>query len=154
MNAMNKPSGIKPQEMSRWMLQPRDDQQPSLIILVVDDSDDDELVGVIAREDHVPSPNFGGVWGNGQAEGHWLVAFHLIQLGGGVERQWFTSNIHRPLLEAVLEVPHLVAILPKEIAGDAKTAEEIIPRLGSALILEIDDYSPQVAQVLVERGED
>jgi hypothetical protein len=136
------------------MLHPREGNKPSIIVLVVDDSDDDELTGVIAREDRVPSPNFGGVWGSGQAEGHWLVAFHLIQLGGGVERQWFTSNIHRPLLEAVLDVPHLVGILPEEIAGNAKTAEEIAPRLGGALLLEVEDRSPQVAEILANRGED
>lgn len=144
---------MKPAEMTRWMLWLREDE-PSIIVLVVDDSDDDELTAIIAREDHVPSPNFGGVWGSGQTEGHWLVAFHLIQLGGGVERQWFTDNIHRPLLEAVLDVPHLVAIVPEEIAGEAKTAEELAPRFGGALIFEVDDHSPQVAQILAERGED
>lgn len=144
---------MKPAELTRWMLWLREDE-PSIIILVVDDSDDDELTAIIAREDHVPSPNFGGVWGSGEAEGHWLVAFHLIQLGGGVERQWFTDNIHRPLLEAVLDLPHLVAIVPEEIAGEAKTAEELAPRFGGALILEVEDHSPQVAQILAERGED
>jgi hypothetical protein len=135
------------------MLWLRDDE-PSIIILVIDDSEDDELIGVIAREDHVPSPNFGGVWGSGQSRGHWLVAFHLIQLGGGVERQWFTDNIHRPLLEAVLDVPHFVAIVPKEIAGDAKSPEEMAPRFGGSLILEVDTASPQVAEILAERNDD
>lgn len=55
------------------------------------------------------------------------MTFHLIQLGGGVERHWFTDNIHRPLLEAVLDVPHLGAIVPEEIAGDAESPEEIAP---------------------------
>jgi hypothetical protein len=144
---------MKPTELIRWMLLPRN-EGPSIIILVVDDSEDDELIAILAREDGVPSPNFGGVWGSGQADGNWLVGFHLIQLDGGVERQWFTDNIHRPLLEAVLDVPHLVAIVPEEIAGEAKTAEEIIPRFGGALILEVEDHSPQVAKILAERGED
>ena len=146
-------AGREPTELSRWMLWLRDDG-PSIIILVVDDSEDDELTTIIAREEHVPSPNFGGVWGSGQADGHWLVGFHLIQLGGGVERQWFTDNIHRPLLEAVLDVPHLVAIVPEEIAGDAKSPEEIAPRFGGALILEVDSHSPPVAEILAERGDD
>lgn len=144
---------MKPTELIRWMLLPRN-AGPSIIILVVDDSEDDELTAILAREDGVPSLNFGGVWGSGQADGNWLVGFHLIQLGGGVERQWFTDNIHRPLLKAVLDVPHLVAIVPEEIAGEAKTAEEIIPRFGGALILEVDDHSPQVAEILAERGDD
>lgn len=128
--------------------------EPSIIIVVVDDSADDELTAIFAREDHVPSASFGGVWGSGQADGCWLVVFHLVELGGGVERQWFTSNIHRPLLEAVLDVPHLVAIVPEEIAGDATTAEEIAPRFGGALILEVDTTSPQVAEILAERDDD
>jgi hypothetical protein len=139
--------------MTRWMLWLREGE-PSIIIVVVDDSADDELTAIFAREDHVPSASFGGVWGNGQADGHWLVAFQLVEIGGGVERQWFTSNIHRPLLEAVLDVPHLVAIVPEEIAGDAMTAEEIAPRFGGALILEVNTASPQVAEILAERDDD
>lgn len=135
------------------MLWEREGEDPSILILVVDDSEDHELTAIIAKEDHVPSPNFGGVWGSGQKDGYWLVAFQLIQLGGGVERQWFTSNIHRPLLEAVLDVPHLVAIMPKEIAGNAKSPEEIAPRFGGALILEVDTESPHVAEILTERDD-
>jgi hypothetical protein len=139
--------------MTRWMLWLREGES-SIIIVVVDDSADDELTAIFAREDQIPSAGLGGVWGSGQAGGHWLVAFQLVELGGGVERQWFTSNIHRPLLEAVLDVPHLVAIVPEEIAGDAKTAEEIAPRFGGALILEVDSASPQVAEILTERDGD
>jgi hypothetical protein len=138
--------------MTRWMLWLREDE-PSIIIVVVNDSADDELTAIFAHEDRVPSASFGGVWGSGQAEGHWLIAFHLVELGGGVERQWFTSNIHRPLPEAVLDVPHLVAIASEEIAGNAKTAEEIAPRFGGALILEVDTASPQVAEILAERDD-
>jgi hypothetical protein len=143
---------MEPIKIVRWMLWPREDE-PSIIILVVDDTGDGELTSVFAREDHVPSPNFGGVWGSGQQDGYWLVAFHLVELGGGIERQWYTSNIHRPLLEAVLEVPHFVAIIPEEIAGDAKTPEDIAPRFGGALILEVDTQSPQVAEILAQRDD-
>jgi hypothetical protein len=144
---------MEPIEIVRWMVWPREDE-PSIVILVVEDVNDDELTSVLAREDHVPSPNFGGVWGSGQQDGYWLVAFHLVELGGGIERRWYTSNIHRPLLEAVLEVPHLVAIVPSEIAGDARTAEEIAPRFGGALILEVVTRSPQVAEILAQRDDD
>jgi len=120
--------------------------------LVVDDSDDDEVASLVAREDRVPSPNFGGVWGTGQRDGNWVAAFRLIQLGGGIERRWFTSNIERPLLEAILEVPHLVAVMPTEIAGDATRMEDMLPRLGGSLLVLVEHASPQVAQVLAERG--
>lgn len=124
-----------------------------IIILVVDDSGDDELAGVIARENIVPSEHFGGVWGTGERDGYWLVAFQLVELGDGVERQFFTDNIHRELLEAVLDVPHLVAILPRELAGDADTAEDVAPRLGGSLIVEVQDRSPQVERVLAARDD-
>jgi hypothetical protein len=124
-----------------------------IIVLVIDDRDDDELASVIARENLVPSDNFGGLWGSGERDGYWLVAFQLIQLGGGVERKWFTDNIHRPLLEAILDVPHYVSIMPKEIAGDAGTANAIVPRLGGSLMVQVDHRSPQVAEVLAERND-
>jgi hypothetical protein len=144
---------MKPKEMNRWMLWNLA-PEPSLLILVVDDSHDNELTAAIAREDIVPSSNFGGVWGTGQMDGNWLIAFRLIELGGGLDREWFTSNIHRSLLEAVVEVPHLVAIVPKEIAGDATTAESIALRLGGSMVVQVDDRSEAVAEVLAERDDD
>jgi hypothetical protein len=141
-----------PQEVDRWMLFDRDDE-PSVIVLVVDDSADDEITALVASEGNVPSEHFGGVWGTGQRDGTWLLAFHLIELGGGVERRWFTDNIYRELLEAILDVPHYVALMPREIAGEARTREDVLPRLGGALFVQVDHRSPQVEQVLGERGD-
>jgi len=124
-----------------------------VIVLVVDDSDDDELAAIFARENMVPAEHFGGVWGTGERDDNWLVGFRLIELGGGVERQIFTDNIHRELLEAILDLPHLVAILPRELAGDARTAEDLAPRLGGALMVECQHHSPQVERVLAERDD-
>ena len=130
-------------------------EQP-IIILVVDDADDDELAAIVVQEDMFPSERFGGVWGSGEREGNWLVAFQLIELGAGetgFTRQYFTDNIHRELLEAVLNVPHVVAIMPREIAGDATTAADVAPRLGGALLVEIEYRSPQVDRILAERDD-
>jgi hypothetical protein len=110
--------------------------------------------GAVRTEDSVPSDRFGGLWGSGQRDGFWLVALHLIEYGGGIERQWFTDNIDRPLLETILDVPHLVALVPRELAGDAETLEDVLPRLGGAVIFEVADRSPQVAQILAERNDD
>jgi hypothetical protein len=137
--------------MVRWALFLLPGRDENIIVVVVDDSDDDELAGVVAREELVPSPRFSGLWGTGQRDGNWLIGFYLTQLGGGVKRQWFTDNIHRPLLEAILEVPHLVAIMPTEIAGEATTLDAMLPRLGGAVILRVQHESPEVAQVLAER---
>ncbi|MGH2912456.1 MAG: hypothetical protein ACRDJ3_08270 [Solirubrobacteraceae bacterium] len=141
-----------PQEIERWMLFERENE-PSVIVLVVDDGADDEITARVASEGNVPSEHFGGVWGTGQRDGAWLLAFQMIELGGGVERRWFTDNIHRELLEAILEVPHYVAVMPSEIAGDARTLEDALPRLGGALFVQVDHRSPQVEQVLAERGD-
>ena len=142
-----------PREVERWMLMADPDSDAWMIVLVVDDSDDDEIASIVAREDHVPAEHFGGVWGAGQRDGYWLIGFHLIELGGGVERQYFTDNIHRELLDAILDVPHLVAVLPAEFAGDANTGEDLAPRLGAALIVECQDHSPQVAKVRDQRDD-
>jgi hypothetical protein len=146
-------TAVASQEVERWMMFPRQDK-PSVIVLVIDDSADDEITARVASEGHVPSEHFGGVWGTGQRDGCWLLVFQLIELGGGIERRWFTDNIYRELLEAVLEVPHYVALMPSEIAGDARTKDDVLPRLGGALFIQVDDRSPQVEQVLAERSDD
>jgi hypothetical protein len=142
----------EPAEIVRWMLLEPPNDRP-IIVLVVEDAEDDEVTAVVAREDHVPSRHFGGLWGTAQRDGSWLIAFRLIELGGGIERTWVTDNLHRELLEAILVVPHLVAIMPHEIAGEAHTAAAVKPRLGGSLMVGVDERSPQVAKVLAERGE-
>lgn len=137
----------EPVELLHWYLLQRT-EEPSVIVIVVDDSDDDELTSAIAAEDQVPSPSFRGLWGSGQSDGSWLVAFQLIQLGGALEREWYTTNIHRALVETILDVPHYVSIMPAEIAGAAMTLEAVIPRLGGSLMVEVDHRSPQVAAIL------
>ena len=76
-----------------------------------------------------------------------------FEKGVVTELQFFTDNVHRELLEAILEVPHLVAVLPRELAGDANTYEDMAPRLGGSLMIEVQDRSPQVAKVLAERND-
>lgn len=141
-----------PQDIDRWFLLTPDDQPP-VIALVIDDGQDDEVTAAVAEETMVPSDRFDGLWGSGERDGHYLLAFRLIETAGGVERTWTTDNIHRPLLEAILTVPHLVALLPKELAGDGRTLDDLLPRLQAALYVEVEERSPQVAHVLAERGD-
>lgn len=136
-------------EMLRWMGLAAPDELP-IIVLVVEDRDDDELVAIIARERHVPSPHFRGVWGAGRHDGQRIVALQLIDLNGGTERRWFTRDIRRELLQMILVVPHLVAIMPREMAGDANTAETVLPRLAGSLLAQVDEGSPPVAEVLAQ----
>lgn len=145
--------GDAPHEVERWALMGTPDADDLMIILVVDDSEDDELTGAVARESNVPADHFGGVWGTGQRDGHWLIAFQLIELGGGLERTYVTDNIHRELLDAILDVPHLVAIMPSEIAGAATTLEDMAPRIGGAMIVEVQEFSQEVARVRAERDD-
>jgi hypothetical protein len=93
------------------------------------------------------------VWGTGERDGNWLVAFMLIELGGGIERTYVTDHVHRELLDAILDVPHLVVLMPSEIAGDANTVEEMAPRVGGALIVEVEEASPQVEKVRAGRDD-
>jgi hypothetical protein len=144
---------VEPVEMVRWMIL-HPPGEPSIIIVVVDDSDDDELAALFANENMFPSDRFGGLWGSGQRDGYWLIGLHLIELGGGLERQWFTGNIRRPLLETILDVPHLVSLMPAELAGYAHTVEDVIPRLGGALSIDVEHRSSPVAKVLAERDDD
>jgi hypothetical protein len=141
-----------PLEIVRWMGLASPSELP-IIVIVVDDRDDDELVAIIARERDVPSPRFGGVWGGGRRDGRSVVALQLTDLDGGAERRWFTQDIRRELLEMILVVPHLVAIMPQEVAGDANSAESVIPRLGASLIAQVSSASPEVAEALRELGD-
>jgi hypothetical protein len=146
-------ANVAQREVDRWMLMGTPDDGPMMVILVVDDSDDDDLTAAIAREGMVPADHFSGLWGTGEHDGFYLIAFRLIELGGGIEREFFTDNVHRELLDAILVVPHLVAIMPREIAGDAKDPESIAHRLGGAMIVEVQERSPQVAKVRAERDD-
>src|SRR5262249_47461149 len=124
-------------DVQRWaLLQRRDD--PPMIILVVDDSDDDELAHAVAREDQVPAEHFGGLWGSQDADS---ATFQLVGLSGAMERTLVIDSVDDELIRAILDVPHLVAIMPSEIAGDARTVEDMTPRLGGALIVEIEHRS-------------
>jgi hypothetical protein len=134
------------------LLHPED--QRTIIVEVIDDSEDDQMAAVFATEDTVSSARFDGLWGSDRREGCWLIELRLRERGGGIERQWFTDNLHRELLEAILDVPHYVAVMPEELAAGAQTGEEILQRLAGALIFEVEDRSPLVAQVLAERDAD
>jgi hypothetical protein len=147
------PSPEAPQEMVDYMIfWPQNEL--SIIVVVVDDSQDDQLISVFARENGRPSENFSGLWGSAERDGYYLVAFKLIELGGRLERTWVTDNIHRELLEAILDVPHHVALVSQEIAAGKRTLDEILPRLEAALFVRVEDRSPQVAEVLAARGDD
>ena len=45
-------------------------------------------------------------------------------------------------------------MVPEEIAGDATTAESITLRLGGSMIVQVDERSKEVAEVLTERDDD
>jgi hypothetical protein len=90
---------------------------PPIIVWVVDDSADDDLAAAIASETAVPSPRFWGVWGTDEDGA--ALAFRLIDRDTHRERSWWLHAFGPPLLGAVLEIPHIVVVLPREI-GDAR----------------------------------
>jgi hypothetical protein len=137
--------------LAGWMLWPRPDDLP-MIIVVVDDGDDRELTAVLGQEEQWPSRRFGCEWGTGRCDGRWLVGLHLFTPGGGFERLLFTDDVDRELLEATLAVPHVVAIMPQAIAGDARAATALAARLSESLVVEVDRPSAHVARLLSPRG--
>ena len=137
-------------EIVRWALTETPAREP-LIVLVIADEEDGPIVSAVASENEVPSSRFAGLWGSGEKDGNYLVAFRLIERGRGdqgIERNYWTMNLHRELLEAIVDVPHLVALLPRDFAGDVRSLEELLPRLGAALFVLVEHHSPQVQHVL------
>lgn len=100
----------------------------------------------------MPSTPFSGEWGTGQRDGRWLVGFRLFKPGDGFERLLITDDVHRDLLEAILDVPHVVAILAQATTSDAKTDTAIAARIGGSLTVEVEHRSAHVAHVLAPRG--
>lgn len=137
-------------EIVRWAVTETPDREP-LIVLVIADEEDDPIVSGVASENEVPSSRFAGLWGSGEQDGSYLVAFRLIERGRGdhgVERNYRTTNLHRELLEAIVDVPRLVALLPRGFAGDMRSLGELLPRLGAAPFVLVEHHSPQVQHVL------
>ncbi len=65
----------------------------------------------------------------------------------GIERFWTLADPKLQLVETAARVPHYVAIVAEEIAGHAE-GEEIRPRLASAIIIEVTQAHPEVADLL------
>ena len=127
---------------------------PPIVVLVVDDSADDDLTAAFARESAVPSPNFWGVWGtgiNGDAD---TIAFRLIDRDTHRERTWWLDTFGPPLLGAILEIPHIVVVQPREIAdarklGDATSADVIglVRSLRGGLFVRVTERSDHVREL-------
>jgi hypothetical protein len=96
---------------------------PPIIVWVVDDSADDDLTAAFARESAVPSPNYWGVWGAGKNGTADAIAFRLIDRETHRERTWWMDTFGPPLVGAILEVPHVVVVHPREIADALKLAD-------------------------------
>src|SRR3954452_1999227 len=89
---------------------------PPIIVWIVDDSADDDLTAAFASETTVPSPRFWGVWGAGTDGGADAIAFRLIDRDTHRERTWWFDVFGPPLVGAILDVPHIVVVHPREIA--------------------------------------
>jgi hypothetical protein len=98
----------------------------------------------------VPVAGFCGEWGTGQSDGRWLVGFRLFEHGGGFERLLVTGDVDRELLEAILVVPHLVAVVPQAVSKDADAV--LASGLRDALAVEVRQRSSHVARLLAPRG--
>jgi hypothetical protein len=124
---------------------------PPIIVWVVDDGDDDDLTAAFARESAVPSPSFWGVWGAGKNGDADAIAFRLIDRDTHCERTWWLDTFGPPLLGAILEVPHIVVVQPREIAdalklSDATSADVVglLRSLRSGLFVRVTERSDHV----------
>jgi hypothetical protein len=124
---------------------------PPIIVWVVDDSADDDLTAAFARENAVPSPNFWGVWGAGKNGTADALGFRLIDRDTHRERTWWIDKFGPPLIGAILEVPHVVVVHPREIAdalrlADATTADVVglLRSLRGGLFVRVTEQSTDV----------
>jgi hypothetical protein len=127
---------------------------PAIIAWVVDDAGDDELTAAFAGETAVPSPRFWGVWGAGKQGGADALAFRLVDRDTHRERTWWLDAFGPPLIGAILEVPHVVVIQPREIADarrrtDATSADVIglVRSLRGGLFVRVTEQSGQVREL-------
>ena len=134
-------------EIVRWMVL-RSPEGPPLIVVVVDDEEDDALAGAIAREGSVPAEHFAATWATSLVDGMRVVDLRLVALDGPMERLFFTDSIDRELIAVILDPDHLVAILPLELAGEASTAKDVVPRLGGSMIVGVEHRAPELTGLL------
>jgi hypothetical protein len=127
---------------------------PPIIVWVVDDRADDDLTAAFASETAVPSPRFWGVWGAGEGGGADAIAFRLIDRDGHRERTWWLDVFGPPLLGAILEVPHVVVVQPREIADalkltDATSADVVglVRSLRGGLFVRVTEQSDLVREL-------
>jgi hypothetical protein len=127
---------------------------PAIIVWVVDDRADDELTAAFASETAVPSPRFWGVWGAGKQGDADALAFRLVDRDTHRERTWWLDVFGPPLIGAILEVPHVVVIQPREIADalkltDATSADVVglVRSLRGGLFVRVTEQSGQVREL-------
>jgi hypothetical protein len=127
---------------------------PPIIVWVVDDSADDDLTAAFASESAVPSPRFWGVWGAGNNHDADAIAFRLVDRDTHRERTWWLDAFGPPLVGAILEVPHVVVVQPREIADalkltDATSADVVglLRSLRGGLFVRVTDQSDHVREL-------
>jgi hypothetical protein len=66
----------------------------------------------------------------------------------------FIDSSERELLDAILDAPHLVAIVSQAVAGDEDpcSAANVAAWLGGALIVGVQQRSRHVSRLLAPRG--
>jgi hypothetical protein len=127
-----------PPDAVRWMLVLPEDDMP-IVVVVIDDSEDDAMATAFAEENMVPSDRFGGLWTHWTDEA--MASFAMIELGAGdagVHRGWQVQSIDDRFLAAIGTTPHLVVLIPAELAGDARTFEDLAPRLQGGLFIQVE----------------
>jgi hypothetical protein len=119
-----------------------------LVVVLVTPADSELDAAIVASKaaDQVPDDLYGGLWHIGRdSAGREGVSFHLIERGrgdSGLERVWAVYEPPASLVDALSQLPHLVALLPQRHAGPAQQSSlDLRQRLAEALIVDVEDHS-------------
>jgi hypothetical protein len=145
------PGGFPGAQIDRWKLSFSPQDLP-MIVLVVRDGGDPALAALLASAAGEPSRRFSAEWGTGQRDGRWLLGLRLFNPGDRFERLLITDDVRRELLEAILDVPHHVALVAEPMVGAPGPAGTGDRPLGRSLVVEVRQRSTHVANLLAPRG--
>jgi hypothetical protein len=95
------------------------------------------------------SDTFGGAWFGARWDGVPVLAFGLVELddAAGAIAAWCVADPPPSLIDAALDVPHVVAVIPSDVAGVeafGRDAEASVALLAYATMVEASHQAPSL----------
>jgi hypothetical protein len=122
--------------------------RPPIVVLLVDVGGDDDLAAAMAAEPGGASRRFAGGWSAFIDHVGDIARFHLVEVHGGIERQWALPDGPPHVLRVALD-EHLVALLPRDAGGARADMERAVA--DGALMVRVQP-SEAVGGLLGRRG--